>query len=156
MNLWQLSVVVTLFSVTNHTIIGVSCLDVCPETTPWIRPWQVWTRESQGGNPIGKALVVLMEKSIVSHRTLTAFVVLCEKEFNSSCKLKADQPHPCDYPQMPTDCRHTDNDLGLVIVVVALCCTRQSRALTDGRTDGQTDGRYQFYYLPASPKLRGR
>ncbi len=41
---------------------------------------------------------------------------------------KADRPHPRNYPQTPTDCRHTDNHLRLVMVVVAHCCTRQSRA----------------------------
>ncbi len=44
-------------------------------------------------------------------------------------KLKADQPHPRNYQPTPTDYQHTDNHLRLVMVVVALCCTRQSRAL---------------------------
>ncbi len=41
--------------------------------------------------------------------------------------LKADRLHPRNYPQMPTHYRHTDNHLRLVMVVVAHCCTRQSR-----------------------------
>ena len=35
--------------------------------------------------------------------------------------LKANRPHPRDYPQMPNDYRHTDNHLRLVMVVVAHC-----------------------------------
>ena len=42
--------------------------------------------------------------------------------------LKADRPHPRNYPPTPNDYRHTDNHLRLVMVVVVLCCTRQSRA----------------------------
>ena len=73
-------------------------------------------------------------------------------------KLKADQPHPRDYPYTPTDYRHTDKHLRLVMTLIALCCTRQSRApsreSTDKQTDGQTDGRYQVHYLPALlPKI---
>ncbi len=47
-----------------------------------------------------------------------------------SNKLKADRLHLHDYPQTPNDYRHvhTDNNLRLVMMVVALCCTRQSRA----------------------------
>ncbi len=41
-------------------------------------------------------------------------------------KLKADRPHPCNCPQMPTDYRHTDKHLRLVMGV---------NALTDGQTD---------------------
>ncbi len=55
--------------------------------------------------------------------------------------LKADRPHPRDYPQTTTDYRRTDNHFRLV------------RALMDGWTDGKTDGRtdrcYQAHYLPA-------
>ena len=32
-------------------------------------------------------------------------------------KLKADRPHPRNYPQMSTDYRHTDNHLRPVMVV---------------------------------------
>ncbi len=42
--------------------------------------------------------------------------------------VKANRLHPRNYPQTPTDYRHTDNDLRLVMVVIALCCTWQSRA----------------------------
>ncbi len=43
-------------------------------------------------------------------------------------KLKVDRPHPCDYPHTSTDYRHTDKHLGLVMTLIAFCCTRQSRA----------------------------
>ncbi len=59
--------------------------------------------------------------------------------------LKADWPHLRNYPPTPTDYRHTDKHLRLVMAPIALNCTRQSR---DRRTDGQTDGRYQVHYLP--------
>ncbi len=42
-------------------------------------------------------------------------------------KLKADRRHPRDYPHMPTDNRHTDKHLRLVMTPIAVCCTRQSR-----------------------------
>ncbi len=42
-------------------------------------------------------------------------------------KLKADRPLLRDYPQTPTY-RHTDKHLRLVMTLIALCCTRQSRA----------------------------
>ena len=48
-------------------------------------------------------------------------------------ELKADRPHPRNYPHTPTDYRHTDNHLRLVM-----------------------EGRYQVHYLPASLKLCGR
>ncbi len=64
-------------------------------------------------------------------------------------KLKADRPHLRKYPHTPTDYRHTDKHLGLVMAPIALNCTRQSRdGRTDGRTDRWTDGRYQVHYLP--------
>ncbi len=78
-------------------------------------------------------------------------------------ELKADRPHPRDYLHTLTDYRHTDKHLRLVIIPVALCCTRQSRApsamrvetdeQTDGQMDGQTDGRYQVHYVPASRSI---
>ncbi len=67
-------------------------------------------------------------------------------------ELKADWPHPRNYPPTPTDYRHTDNHLRLVMVVVALCCTRQSRVRVV--TDGRTDGRNQVHYLPASRSIK--
>ena len=48
--------------------------------------------------------------------------------------LKADRPHSRDYPQTPTDYRHTDNHLRLVMVV-----KRFRHESADGQTD--TDGR---------------
>ncbi len=76
-------------------------------------------------------------------------------------KLKADRPHPHDHLHMPTDYRHIDKHLRLVMTPIGVCCTRQSRAPSidresaNERTDGWTDGRFQFYNLPASLKLRG-
>ncbi len=50
-------------------------------------------------------------------------------------RLKAERPHSRKYTHIPTDYRHADNDLKLVMGV-------------DWRTDGrrQTDGCYQFYW----------
>ena len=56
-------------------------------------------------------------------------------------KLKADRPHPRDYPPTPPDYRHTDKNQGRKSNGSAM------RVLTDGQTDGQTDGRYQVHYL---------
>ncbi len=42
--------------------------------------------------------------------------------------LEADRLHPCNYLHTPTDYRHTEKHLRLVMRVVTLCCTRQSRA----------------------------
>ena len=64
--------------------------------------------------------------------------------------LKADRPHPRDYPQTPTDYRHTDNHLRLVIDQTVQ--TGEHRQHIDRRTDGL----YQVHYLPASLKLHGR
>ncbi len=51
-------------------------------------------------------------------------------------KLKADWPHPRNYPDTPTVDRHTYQHL------------RQMDRRTDGRTDGRTDRCYQVHYLP--------
>ncbi len=48
-------------------------------------------------------------------------------------QLKADRPHPRDYPHTPTDYRHTDKHLRLVMTPIALCFTLQSRALNIDR-----------------------
>ncbi len=45
--------------------------------------------------------------------------------------LKADRPHPRNYPHTPTDYRHTDK-----------------QPWEHRQTDGRTDGRYQVHYLP--------
>ena len=58
---------------------------------------------------------------------------------------KADRPHPHNYPHMPTDHRHTDKHLRLVMTLIALMDRR-----TYGWTDEWTDGCYQVHYLPAS------
>ena len=60
--------------------------------------------------------------------------------------LKADRPHPRNYPHTPTDYRHTDKHLRLVMAPIALNFSFHDR-WTDGRTDRQTDGRYQVHYL---------
>ncbi len=41
-------------------------------------------------------------------------------------QLKANRPYPRNYPHTPTDYRHTDKHLRLVMGVLALCCTRQN------------------------------
>ncbi len=41
-------------------------------------------------------------------------------------KLKADRPLQRDYPHLPTDYRHTDKPLRLVMILIAPCCIRQS------------------------------
>ena len=54
-------------------------------------------------------------------------------------KLKADQPHPRDYPHTPTNYRHTDKHLRLVMTPIALYCTRQSRAPNIDRCAPEVD-----------------
>ncbi len=54
--------------------------------------------------------------------------------------LKADQLHSRDYLHTPTDYRHTEQHLRLVMTLIALCCTRPA---------SQMDGHYQVHYLPA-------
>ncbi len=44
-------------------------------------------------------------------------------------KLKADRPHPRNYPHMQTNYRHTDKHPRLVMTLNALCCTRQTEPL---------------------------
>ena len=61
-------------------------------------------------------------------------------------RLKADQPHSRNYPHMPTDYRHTDNPLRLVIGF--------SQESAHRRTNGRMDGRYQVLYLPASRSIK--
>ncbi len=46
----------------------------------------------------------------------------------SKQKLKADRPYPHDYLHTPTEFRNTDKHLRLAMTLIALCCTRQSRA----------------------------
>ncbi len=49
--------------------------------------------------------------------------------------LKADQPYPLDYPQMPTDFRHTITlDWKWWLLLIAALGSGV-RALTDGRTE---------------------
>ncbi len=42
--------------------------------------------------------------------------------------LKADRPHPRNYPHMWPDYRHTDKHFRLIMTLIALCRTWQSRA----------------------------
>ena len=79
-------------------------------------------------------------------------------------QLKADRPHPRNCRHTPTDYRHTDKHLRLVITLIALCCTRQRQAHNINRcvpeiwpwpwehwrTDRRRDGCCQVHYLPAS------
>ncbi len=53
--------------------------------------------------------------------------------FSSQNRLKADRPHPRNYPHTPTNDRHTYQHLRLAV--------REE-------TDGRTDGCYQVHYLP--------
>ena len=43
---------------------------------------------------------------------------------DSVITLKADRPHLCNYQHMPTNYRHTDKHLRLVMTLIALSCTR--------------------------------
>ncbi len=45
-----------------------------------------------------------------------------------STSIKANRLHPHHYPYMPPDYRHTDQHLKLVMTLIALWCTQQSRA----------------------------
>ncbi len=60
-----------------------------------------------------------------------------EKDAHNIIKLKADRPHPRDYPPMPPDYRHID-------------ITVQTGELgqTYPQTHKRTDVRYQVHYLP--------
>ncbi len=73
-------------------------------------------KKAKLGDCIGMLLVLLTECSLVLHKGLLQL------------PLKANRLHPRNYPHTPTDYRQTDNHLRLLTVVVAPCCTRQSRA----------------------------
>ncbi len=79
---------------------------------------------------------------------------------NSSLELKTDRPHSKDYSHNPPEYRQTGKSHRLVIVIPCSKpvgnCTWQAEPLIWKHTHTQTDGRYQFHYLPASLKLRGR
>ncbi len=68
---------------------------------------------------------------------------LLRQVFHSQIKIKADRPHPRDYPHTPywlqTNRQNprTGNDHG-----------SSRRARTSRHTNGRTDGRYQLHYLP--------
>ncbi len=76
-----------------------------------------------------------VEYNLGFSKIMTTFCHNCMKA-NYSTKLKADRPHPRNYPHTPTDYRHTNKHLRLVMTPIALNCPQ-----TDGWTDGQTDGR---------------
>ncbi len=59
---------------------------------------------------------------------------------DSQGKLKADRPHPRNYSHTPTNYRHTDKHLKLVMTPIALYCSAV-RADADGRTERRTDRR---------------
>ena len=72
--------------------------------------------------------------------------------------VKADRPHPRDYPHTSTDYRHTDNHLRLVFPIprgVTPHVNRRGAKKTNSQTYPQTDRRYQAHHLPVSIKLRG-
>ncbi len=81
-------------------------------------------------------------------------------------QLKADRPHPRDYPHMPTNFRDRDKHLRLVLrSVVGMAHVLRSTngsgvysSSTDGQTDRRTDRRTDGRMLPIllSPSLRGR
>ena len=72
---------------------------------------------------------------------------------NPSKELKADRPHPRDYPPMPPNYRHTDKTFGLVKPPFTYNLRVSRRARTNRHGHTQTDGRYQFYYLSASRSI---
>ncbi len=80
----------------------------------------VTTEQNQG------ALHILPRKKFSRKQMLACWHI----SFVVKCILisKANWLHPCNYLHKPTDYRHTDNHVRLIMVVVALCCTWQSWA----------------------------
>ncbi len=68
---------------------------------------------------------------------VSGFPTLAAQEVHFMVKLKADRPPPRIYPHMPTDYRHTDEHLRLVMTL--LCWLLHSETQTDTHTDGWTD-----------------
>ena len=82
-------------------------------------------------------------------RTNATIFVYIPRESMPSKELKADRLHPRNYPHTPTDYRHIDNPLRLVMEV-----KRVSQESAHRRTNGRTDERYQVHYLPASRSIK--
>ena len=61
--------------------------------------------------------------------------------FSLEYKLKADRPHLRDYPPTPTDYRHKDKHLRLVMILIGLCCKDEGRRSTGSAVRAQTNGR---------------
>ncbi len=70
-------------------------------------------------------------------------------------KLIADRPHLLDYLLTPIDYKHTDNDLRLVMTLVALSCTRHSQAPNSAVRE-EADGRMlSSAFSPPLAKVSG-
>ncbi len=94
-------------------------------------PWAILLAEESRINPFSAGIGIGFQKVLESESEN----LVLESELESRILkliifklLKADRPHPRNYPHTPTDYRHTDNNLGLVMLLMALHCTRQSRA----------------------------
>ncbi len=87
-----------------------------------------------------------------------------ENESFERFKLKADWSHQRDYQHTPTDYRHTDKHLWLVMTLIALCCTRQipniarnltlTRPLTLTLTPTLKQGNSNWPTIPSQPSSR--
>ena len=93
----------------------------------------------------------LSECCNTTHYTVVKMPFLSSKYFYLS--LKADRPHPRDYQHMPTDYRHTDKHIRLVMTLTDLCCQTSTHKRTDRQVDRRTDGRYQVHYLSTSRSI---
>ncbi len=71
-------------------------------------------------------ILIRLKKLLKLRVMLKIMTQMCDKVVE---KLKADRPHPRDYPPMPPDYRHTDQTLGLVTT------TLYSECEGNGRTD---------------------
>ncbi len=77
----------------------------------------------------------LAEKNL--EKSYGASIKALGRMFSQSCifssvtmeivQLKANRLHLHDNPHSPTDYRHTDKHLRLVMTLIALCCPRQNR-----------------------------
>ncbi len=63
-------------------------------------------------------------------------------------KIKADRPHPHDYPQRSADYRHTDNHLR----ELSRDLIKSADGQTNGRMDRQTVPAFLSYVVDKKPK----